>query len=68
MDVDDCIKAYTSMFEEIFGNKGLPVNIWGKIKGRFDFKVLEDCVAKILAERGLSETELLNDGTERCKV
>ncbi|KAE9366396.1 phospholipase [Stipitochalara longipes BDJ] len=68
MDVDDCIKEYTSMFEVIFAQKGLTVTLWGKLKGRFDSTVLEQCVRKILKERGLSEHEPLNDGTERCKV
>ena len=68
MDVDECIEAYTSMFETIFGKKGLPVNMWGSIKGRFDSTVLEECIRKILKDRGLSERELLNDGNERCKV
>lgn len=68
MDVDDCIEAYTSMFKTIFGKKGLPVNMWGNIKGRFDSTVLEDCIRRILKERGLSETELLDDGKDRCKV
>lgn len=68
MDVDECIEAYASMFETIFSKKGLPVNMWGKIKGRFDSSILKDCIRKILTERGLSEGELLNDGKERCKV
>jgi len=68
MDVDDCIEAYTSMFQTIFGKKGLPVNMWGKIKGRFDSTVLEECIRKILKQRGLSDIEPLNDGKERCKV
>lgn len=68
MDVDDCIKEYTSMFKMIFGQKVLPVTPLGKVKGRFDSTILEQCVGKILKERGLSEHEPLNDGTERCKV
>lgn len=68
MDVDECIEAYTSLFETIVGKKGLPVNMWGKIKGRFDSTALEDCIKKILKERGLPEGEPLNDGKERCKV
>ena len=68
MDVDECIEAYTSMFKTIFGKKGLPVSIWGKIKGRFDSDVLEECIREILKERGLSEAEPFNDGKERCKV
>jgi hypothetical protein len=69
MDVDECIKVYTSMFTTVFGKKGLPVNIFGKIKGRFDSIVLEECIRGILKERGLSETEPLNDEKDRvCKV
>ncbi|PVH75974.1 phospholipase, patatin family protein [Cadophora sp. DSE1049] len=68
MDVDECIEEYTSMFETIFGKKGLPVNLWGKIKGRFDSTVLEQCIKGILKKRGLAEDALLNDGNERCKV
>ncbi|KAF4616252.1 hypothetical protein G7Y89_g15154 [Cudoniella acicularis] len=68
MDVEDCITVYTSMFKKIFGKKGLPVSIWGKIKGRFDSVVLEECIRGILKERGLSEAEPFNDGKESCKV
>ncbi len=69
MDVAECIRAYTGMFETIFGKKRLPVNILGKIKGRFDSIVLEKCIRRILMERGLSEAELLNDRKDRdCKV
>jgi len=57
MDVDECIDAYTSMFKTIFRKKGLPVKIWGSIKGRFDSTVLEECIRKILKKRGLSERE-----------
>lgn len=68
MDIDECIKTYTSMFQTLFASKGLPINILGKIKGRFDSAVFEKCIGKILRERGLSDAELLNDGKERCKV
>ena len=69
MDVVECIDAYTSMFKRIFGKKGLPVNMFGKIKGRFDSIVLEECIAEILKARGLSEADPLNDGKDRgCKV
>lgn len=68
MDVDECIEEYTNMFETIFGRKGLPMNMWGKIKGRFDSAVLEQCIKGILKKRGLAEDAFLNDGKERCKV
>lgn len=62
------IHMYTNMFKTIFGKKGLPLNVWGKIKGRFDSTVLEECIKRILKERGLSEGALLNDGKERYKA
>lgn len=68
MDVDECIEVYTNLFQTIFGKKGLPINMWGKVKGRFDSAILEECIKKILLERGLSDVEPLNDGKERCKV
>jgi hypothetical protein len=68
MDVDECIEEYTNMFAAIFGKKGLPFNLLGKIKGRFDSTVLEECIKRILQERGLSKGAILNDGKERCKV
>jgi hypothetical protein len=69
MHVDECIDAYTGMFKRIFGKKGLPVNMLGKIKGRFDSKVLEECIKEILEQRGLSTIEPFNDEKDRtCKV
>jgi hypothetical protein len=69
MDVDECINAYSSMFKRIFGKKGLPVNMRGKTKGRFDSMVLEDCIREILEQRRLSPMEPFNDEKDRtCKV
>ena len=71
MDIDECIDAYTSMFQRIFATKGLPIGIFGrfgKIKGRFDSAILETCIREILQSRKLSDAELFNDGKERCKV
>jgi hypothetical protein len=69
MDVDECIDTYTSMFTTVFGEKGLPVNMLGKIKGRFDSSVLEERIRGLLVSRGLPETEPLNNGKDRaCKV
>jgi hypothetical protein len=69
MDIDECIDAYTSIFKRVFGKKGLPVNMLGKIKGRFDSMVLEDCIREILEQRGQSTMEHFNDEKDRaCKV
>jgi hypothetical protein len=69
MHVDECIDAYTGMFKKIFGRRRLPVNILGRIKGRFDSIVLEECVKDILEQRGLPIIEPFNDEKDRaCKV
>lgn len=68
MDVDDCIAAYMRMFQKVFGKKGMRLNMWGKLKGRFDSAVLEQCIGEILKDRHLLDAEPLNDGKERCKV
>jgi hypothetical protein len=69
MDVDECIGVYTNMFTNVFGKKGLRINMLGKIKGRFDSAVLEECIREILKERGILETEPFNNGKDRaCKV
>jgi len=69
MRIDECIDAYASMFKRVFGKKKLPVNMLGKVKGRFDSMVLEECIKEILKQHGLSSIEAFNnekDGT--CKV
>ena len=69
MDVDECIETYTDMFGRIFGKKGLPVDWRGRLKGRFDSIVLEECIQDILKRRGLSIDELLEHPQHaRCKV
>lgn len=67
MSVDECISTYTRMFQTVFGKKGLPVNMRGRVKGRFDSTVLEECIVDILKERGLPKDEPLNN-EKGCKV
>ena len=69
MHVDECIDAYTNMFKRIFGKKRLPVNMLGKIKGRFDSIELEECGKEILEQRGLPTIEPFSDEKDRtCRV
>ena len=71
MSVDECIKAYTSLFEKIFGRPvhKLPVNWQGKIQARFDSEVLKQCITRIVAEHAPSELESFNDGNDRgCRT
>jgi hypothetical protein len=69
MGVDECIETYTDMFGSIFGKKGLPVDWRGRVKGRFDSVVLEECIQDILRRRGLSIDEPLeNPQHARCRV
>ena len=71
MDVDECILAYSDFAAAVFGEKlsRSPVTIKGQIKPRFDSTKLEKAVREVIALAGISETELLNDGTDRgCRT
>jgi hypothetical protein len=71
MDVDECIAVYGDLAVAVFGEKlsRIPVNIKGEIKPRFDSAKLESAIRKAVAQSGVSETDLLNDGTERgCRT
>ena len=70
MDVDQCIVAYSDLAAAVFGEKlsRIPFNIKGQAKPRFDSAKLERAIRGVVTQSGASETELLNDGTERgCK-
>ena len=71
MDVDQCILAYSDLAEAVFGKKlsRLPFNIKGKMKAQFDSAKLEKAIRKTIGDSGISETELLNNKTERgCRT
>ncbi|KAF2190064.1 FabD/lysophospholipase-like protein [Zopfia rhizophila CBS 207.26] len=71
MDVDECIAAYSNLAAAVFGKKRsrMPFNIKGKVKARFDFAKLKSAVQETVKLSGASETDLLNDGTERgCRT
>lgn len=71
MDVDECIRAYCDLAETVFNKKlhRIPMDFKGRTQARFDSTKLENAIKKVITERGASETELLNDGTERgCRV
>lgn len=69
MGIDECIETYTAMFGRIFGKKGLPIDWRGRIKGRFDSVVLEECIQDILKRHRLSMKEPLEHSQHaRCKV
>ncbi|GIC93461.1 uncharacterized protein Aud_009949 [Aspergillus udagawae] len=71
MDVDECIAAYTDLAAHVFGEKlsRFPVNIRGGVKPRFDSARLESAIKKVVTQKSVSETDLLNDGKERgCRT
>jgi hypothetical protein len=71
MDVGECIAVYSNLASAVFGEKlsRIPVNIKGKIKPRFDSAKLESAIREAVVKSGVSETDLLNDGTERgCRT
>jgi uncharacterized protein (UPF0335 family) len=62
MSVDECLKAYTDLSEDVFHKKRrIPINIKGVLKERYDSKVLELAVKKILRDRKLDENALLKN-------
>ncbi|KLJ13097.1 hypothetical protein EMPG_11945 [Blastomyces silverae] len=66
MTVDECIAAYSDLAEAVFSEKRiLPFTFKGQVKSRFNSARLESAIKQAVAESGASETDLLNDGTER---
>lgn len=71
MNVDECITAYSILAESVFSQKKsrLPFNLKGKVKAQFDSSKLEKAIQDTIQSGGVSNTELLNDGTERgCRT
>ncbi len=76
MDVDECIHAYTSMFEKIFQKQKhkFAVNHWdnfGSLQNRFDSDLLRDSIKEIVERQGVCETERFNterDDNNPCRV
>ncbi len=67
MDIDDCIKQYTSMFASIFENKArrIPINWKGEIKAKFSSDSLRTAITKVVVECGLAPDAKFNDGQRR---
>ncbi|KAI4738404.1 phospholipase, patatin family protein [Aureobasidium sp. EXF-12298] len=59
MSIDECIKAYTDLSEDVFHKKRrIPTGIKGDLKERYDSGALELAVKKILKQRNLDENAL----------
>ena len=65
--MNKCITAYSELAEAVFGEKlsSVPFNIEGKVKPRFDLAKLKKVVRKVVVDSSASETDLLNNRTER---
>jgi hypothetical protein len=71
MDVDDCISRYTDLMKDVFGKQArrIPLSWRGGIRARFDSTRLETAIKEVMADRGISESERLNDQKPRgCRV
>ncbi|RFU27453.1 hypothetical protein B7463_g8883, partial [Scytalidium lignicola] len=71
MSVDECIAAYSELAGAVFGKRqsSISFNLAGNVKSRFDSAKLESAIRKVVVDRGVPETDLLNDGTERgCRT
>ncbi|KAI5195551.1 ankyrin [Aureobasidium subglaciale] len=64
MSVDECIKAYMELSQEVFHpRRRIFFGIRGNIKERYDSKALELAVKKVLRDRNMDEEALLQDLT-----
>ena len=71
MDVNECIKAYSNLAEAVFSEELIPVPIKlkGGTKAQFHSTKLENAIRKVITQSGASDTDFLNDGTDRgCRV
>ncbi|KAI9149006.1 Phospholipase A I [Paramyrothecium foliicola] len=55
LSVDECIAAYTSLWNGVFQKKRHRMSITGQLQGRFDSDQLEMAIKKIVTERGLDK-------------
>lgn len=69
MGIDDCIKAYIDLSDQVFQKKRHRVTVKGNIQGRFDSAELERAVKEIIKAQGFHEDDLLKDAPHAtCKV
>lgn len=72
MNVNECIEAYTNMFERIFQRQKHRhgVNFLGSLQNKFDSDILRASIVEIVKSRGWNETEAFNaEGDDRpCRV
>jgi len=70
MDVDECITAYKSMFENIFEKRkhNLPINLRGKVQARFDSKILMESIKEIVKSKAFEGDRFNADGERNCRV
>ncbi|KJZ69480.1 hypothetical protein HIM_11122 [Hirsutella minnesotensis 3608] len=71
MDVDECISAYSELMEAVFNERlrRIPIDLRGRVEPRFDSIRLKDAIEAVISRKGMSTTDLLNDGQDRgCKV
>lgn len=71
MDVDECIKAYDTLFEQVFGKKKsfLPTNWRLDVKSAFSSKALRSAVTEIVTKSGRKPDAKFNEGIDhKCKT
>jgi hypothetical protein len=62
MSIDECIKAYTDLSEDVFHKKSrFFMGIKGDLKERYDGEALKLAVKKILKQRSLDDDALLKN-------
>ena len=70
MSVDECIKHYAKIMDEIFNKKRiLPFKLHnGSISSRYATSVLEENIKNIIEASGYSRDEKMREVSPHCKV
>jgi hypothetical protein len=68
MSVPDCIDAYISLSDQVFGKTRHRVTLNGQVQGRFDAEKLTQAMKEVVKQQGLPEDTLLKNVPEACKV
>jgi len=71
MDVDECIEAYKTLFESVFGQKKrhFKWNLRGNVQSIFSSKALELAIKEVVIKSGRKADAKFNEGVGHdCKV
>lgn len=69
MSVDECIKEYRKLADDVFTKCKHRLTWRGKVQGRFNHEALAEGIRDLLERRGIDKDALLKDSSEsHCKT